>query len=401
MINPRIYQLTDYPFARLRTLLEDYPYQGDLDMLNMSIGEPQMQPPAFVSEVIVQNGHLWNKYPPMAGTQELREAIAKFLDYRYGLQGLKFDPYTQIIPVNGTREGLFMLGSLCIDQSLLHEKPLVLIPDPFYQVYLGTTLMHGAQPYFCPATKENGFQPDFTLLPEHILKQVQMAFICSPSNPQGASVSKESLCKHLELAKKYNFTLVVDECYSEIYYTENPPIGGLEAAKEIDGAFCDHLLIVNSLSKRSSAAGLRSGFVAGSKKNIQALLQLRNYGGAVLPTPIQAASAALWSDDDHVKTIRAAYAQNMEVAKDCLKEWPDINIPDGGFFLWLPVQNAEKAAQILWQQQHLRTLPGTYLSRNRQGYKNPGENYLRLALVHEASQIYEGLTRLCYHKDQL
>ncbi len=401
MINPRLHQLTDYPFAKLRSLLEDHPYQGELSMLNMSIGEPQMQPPSFVAETIAKHTHLWNKYPPMAGTTDLREAIANFLNYRYGLQGLKFDPFTQIMPVNGTREGLFMLGSLCIDQSILSQKPLVLIPDPFYQVYLGTTLMHGAQPYFCPATKENGFQPDFTQLPETILQKTQMAFICSPSNPQGALISKESLCKHLELAKKYDFTLIIDECYSEIYFTGTPPFGGLDAAKEIDAALCDHLLIVNSLSKRSSAAGLRSGFVAGSKKNIQSLLQLRNYGGAVLPLPVQAASAALWNDDDHVQNIRAVYNQNMQIAKNCLNDWQGFQLPDGGFFLWLPVKNSEKAAQILWQKQHLRTLPGSYLSRDQKGRKNPGANYLRIALVHESKQIYEGLTRLCYHRNQL
>lgn len=400
-MNPRLHQLTDYPFARLQALLEDHPYQGELPPLNMSIGEPQMQPPDFVSEIIAQHAHLWNKYPPMAGTIELREAIANFLDYRYNLQGLSFDPLMQIMPVNGTREGLFMLGALSIDQSILSKKPFVLIPDPFYQVYLGTTLIHGAQPYFCPATKENGFQPDFTQLPEAILRQTQMAFICSPSNPQGAFISKESLCRYLQLAKQYDFTLVIDECYSEIYHTNAPPFGGLEAAKEVDGAFCDHLLIVNSLSKRSSAAGLRSGFVAGSAKNIQALLQLRNYGGAVLPLPVQAASAALWNDNKHVRAIRAAYNHNMQIAKQCLTDWPKFHLPDGGFFLWLPIDDAQKAAQILWQQQHLRTLPGSYLSRSQKGHENPSDHYLRIALVHEAAQVYEGLTRLCYTKHQL
>lgn len=400
MYNKNLDQLTDYPFARLKALLEDIEPPKDITPLIMSIGEPQMQPPAFLQSVINQSQHLWNKYPPMAGTSELKQAIGQFLDYRYKVSDMDWDAEQQSLAVNGTREALFMLAMLCLNHDDKPKKqPIILMPNPFYQVYYGAALMNGAKAYLAPATRQNGFQPDYGELSEDILKQTQMAYICSPSNPQGAFMSLGKMVKQLELARHYNYTLVVDECYSEIYREGEKPIGGIDAAK-ILGRSLDNLLIVNSLSKRSSAAGLRSGFVAGDKQLISMLLRLRNYGGAVLGGPIQAASAALWRDQAHVENMRKAYNKKFAIAAHMLKDWPEFETPKGGFFLWLKVKNGEQAARYLWQHHGLKVLPGQYLSYGDvHKNENPGQNYIRIAIVHDDEQIYEGLTRLCYAMD--
>lgn len=397
MTNTLLNELTDYPFARLRNLLNDCTPPKDLKALVMSIGEPQMQPPKILAEGLNAHKDIWNKYPNMAGTPELRTAIGQFLDARYGLNGLDFDAQSQIIPVNGTREGLFMLGMLCLNKQG-RERPIVLMPNPFYQVYHGASVMNGAETYFCAADAQNNFQPDYTKLPKEILVRTQLAYICSPSNPQGALMGLEQMKAQLALARTYGFTLVVDECYSEIYRNQ-PPIGGIDAAKAL-GSSLDNLLVVNSLSKRSSAAGLRSGFVAGDKNLVQFMLRLRNYGGAVLPGPIQAASAQLWADQTHVAANRKAYNQKFAIAAEILKDWPNFKIPKGGFFLWLPVKDDEKAAKYLWQNQALRILPGSYLSREVNGI-NPGKKYIRVAIVHDDALIHEGLTRLRYAMDAI
>ncbi len=398
MHNENLDKLTDYPFARLQSLLKDISPSSELTPLVMSIGEPQMQPPSFLQESINNHSNIWNKYPPMGGTEELKEAIGYFLDYRYEVSSIHWDAQNQILPVNGSREALFMLAMLCINRAGA-SKPIVLMPNPFYQVYHGAALMNGAQTHFVSATAENNFQPDYSLLSEDILKQTQMAYICSPSNPQGSLMSLKKMAKQIEIARRYNFTLVVDECYSEIYRKGEKPIGGIDAAK-ILGHNLDNLLIVNSLSKRSSAAGLRSAFVAGDVKLISLLLRLRNYSGAVLPGPIQASSAALWKDQKHVENMRNAYNQKFDMAAQKLKNWPNFILPQGGFFLWLWVKDAEKATRYLWKNQALRVLPGSYLSYNIND-SNPGQNYIRIALVHNNEQIYEGLTRLCYAQQQL
>ncbi len=396
--NENLDSLVDYPFERLTDLLKDISPSSKLSPLVMSIGEPQMQPPLFLQKAIGEHHYLWNKYPPMAGTKELREAIGDFLDYRYGVRAIQWDAQKQVLAVNGTREALFMLGMLCLNRKK-QNKPLVLMPNPFYQVYYGAALMNGGEPYLVSATAENGFQPDYSTLPEDILKATQMAYICSPSNPQGSPMELEKIVKQLDTARRYNFTLVLDECYSEIYRKGEKPAGGIDAAK-ILGNNLDNLLIVNSLSKRSSAAGLRSGFVAGDKKMIALLLRLRNYSGAVLSGPIQAASVLLWKDQSHVKEIREAYNQKFDMAAEKLKDWPNFSLPKGGFFLWLQVKDDEQATRYLWEHQALRVLPGRYLSQDAHG-KNPGKNYIRIALVHENKYIYEGLTRLCYSREKL
>ncbi|MFV0431524.1 MAG: aminotransferase class I/II-fold pyridoxal phosphate-dependent enzyme [Alphaproteobacteria bacterium] len=398
MANSLLNELTDYPFIRLRKLLDNIEPCKKYTPLVMSIGEPQMQPPAILQEALSRYSDIWNKYPPMAGSEELRYGIGEFLEFRYGLTGLNFDALKQIIPVNGSREGLFMAAMLCIDKAK-SNKPVVLMPNPFYQVYHGASVMNGAKTYFCAATSDNNFQPDFSELACDILEQTQLAYICSPSNPQGALMGLEQMKNQLELARKYNFTLVVDECYSEIYRDGFKPAGGLDAAKALGGSL-DNLLIINSLSKRSSAAGLRSGFVAGDKKLIAQLLQLRNYGGAVLAGPIQGASTALWQDQAHVAQMRKAYNEKFAIAADILRDWPNFQLPQGGFFLWLPVGDDEKAARILWQDYGLRILPGSYLSRDIDGI-NPGKKYIRVALVHNNEQIHEGLTRLGYAMDAI
>lgn len=398
MYNQNLDGLNDYPFARLRVLLEDITPPRDISPLIMSIGEPQMQPPAFLQKAVNSQSHIWNKYPPMGGSDELKAAIHHFLDYRYDVSAMDWDEKTQIVAVNGTREALFMLGMLCVNPQS-HSKPIVLMPNPFYQVYYGAALMNNAEAHLVAATEENGFQPDYSLLSEDILKQTQLAYICSPSNPQGSFMDLEKMTKQLELARRYDFMLVIDECYSEIYREGAQPAGGIDAARNL-GKNLDNLLIVNSLSKRSSAAGLRSGFVAGDKQLMAMLLRLRNYAGAVLSGPIQAASAALWKDQNHVSDMRNSYNKKFAIAAEKLKDWPHFSLAQGGFFLWLWVKDDEAATRYLWQHHGLKVLPGSYLSRQVNGV-NPGKNYIRLALVHKDEDIYEGLTRLCYSQQKL
>ena len=390
-LNARLETVGDYPFDRLRALLGDVSPPADIAPIPLSLGEPQHAPPAFLAETVARESAGWSKYPPMKGTETARAAIAAWLTRRYALPDGMIDVETMVIPVSGTREALFMIALAAVPETKNGQKPVVLMPNPFYQVYLGAAVMAGAEPVFVPAGKNNGFLPDFAALPEDTLKRAALAYYCSPANPQGAIASMDTMKSLVGLARDHDFLLVSDECYSELYYGA-PPTGAAEACAAMGGTL-ENVAIMNSLSKRSSAPGLRSGFVAGDPDLIRRFARLRDYGGAPPPLPLLAAATALWSDEDHVATNRAVYAEKYDVAAEILSDRFGYYSPEGGFYLWLDVGDGEDAALRLWRDAGVRVIPGEYLAREANGY-HPGKGYIRLALVHDKDTTAEALTRL-------
>ena len=394
-LNARMDAVGDYPFDRLRSLLGDLQPPAGLKPIPLSLGEPQHAPPDFLAEIVAAEKAGWSKYPPMRGTEEARAAIGAWLARRYKLPSGLVDPERMVVPVSGTREALFMIALAAVPESKNGEKPIVLMPNPFYQVYLGAAVMAGAEPVLVPAGKEHGFLPDFASLPEKVLARTALAYYCSPANPQGMIAPIETLKTLVDLARAHDFLLVSDECYSELYYGA-PPAGAAEACAALgdagDGAF-RNVAIMNSLSKRSSAPGLRSGFVAGDPELIRRFARLRDYGGAPPPLPLLAAATALWGDEEHVVANRAIYAAKYEIAEDVLGGRFGYYSPQGGFYLWLDVGDGEAAARTLWAEAGIRVIPGAYLARNVDGY-NPGAGYIRLALVHDLETTREALTRI-------
>jgi len=392
MYNKDLDKLTDYPFDRLRALLGGLEPPADVAPMIMSLGEPQHASPALIKEAVAAHADEWAKYPPVAGSPDLLEAIQDWLTRRYGLTSLKMTPADNIVAVNGTKEALFMAGDICVPRTKNGKRPAVLIPNPFYQVYVGATVLRDADPVYMSATEETGFLPDFESLDEELLERTALAFLCTPANPQGAIADLAYLKNAIELARKYDFVLAVDECYAEIYDTTPPP-GGLEAAQALDWRL-DNLLVFHSLSKRSNAPGLRSGFVAGDPHLIKAFRTLRNYGGAAVPLPLLAASAALWRDEAHVEENRKMYRAKFDRADQILNGRFGYYRPEGGFYLWLDVEDGEDAARRLWTEGGIRVIPGGYLARPDLSGANPGERYIRIALVQEPDFIGDALNRL-------
>lgn len=394
-LNARMDAVGDYPFDRLRALLGGLEPPAGLKPIPLSLGEPQHAPPDFLAEIVAAEKAGWSKYPPMRGTEAGRAAIAAWLTRRYGLPEGMVDPERMVVPVSGTREALFMIALAAVPESKNGKKPVVLMPNPFYQVYLGAAVMAGAEPVLVPAGKEHGFLPDFESLPPDILDRTAMAYYCSPANPQGAIAPMETMKRLVELARAHDFLLVSDECYSELYYGA-PPTGAAEACHALgdagESAF-RNVAIMNSLSKRSSAPGLRAGLVAGDADLIRRFARLRDYGGAPPPLPILAAAAALWGDEAHVEENRRIYAAKYDVASGILEGRFGYYKPEGGFYLWLDVGDGEAAARALWADAGIRVMPGAYLARNVDGY-NPGAGYIRLALVHDLETTREALTRI-------
>jgi len=390
MLNPRLDLLTDYPFQRLAALLKA---PAGAEPLVMSIGEPQHRPPSVVTEILAAQAAGWGKYPPMNGTPDFRKAVADWVTRRFSLPEGALNPETQVLPLAGTREGLYQIAQIVIAQTETGAKPpVVLLPNPFYQVYAGAALLAGAEPVFVPATKDTGFLPDFTALPEDILARTALAYLCTPANPQGAVASAAQLDAVVSLARQYDFVLAVDECYSEIYDNARPT-GALEACLR-QGSDFRNVVIFHSLSKRSSAPGLRSGFVAGDETIIAAFGRFRAYGGAAVPLPIIAASTALWKDEEHVEANRWAYRQKIDAAQEIFGTRFGFYRPEGGFFLWLNVGDGEDATRRLWEKAGIRVLPGGYLARPGADGVNPGQPYIRVALVHDLETVCAGLTRM-------
>ena len=391
MYNTNLDKLTDYPFDRLRALLKNIEGPKNKAPMIMSLGEPQHPPPTLLMKTVNKHADQWAKYPPMAGTPDILNAIKDWLIRHYGLKSETINPEKNIVVVSGTREALYMAGAIAIPPLKHKRQPIVLIPNPFYQVYIGSALMNRAKSVYMSATKENGFLPDFQSLDEDTLSRTALAFLCSPSNPQGAVANLEYLKKAILLAREYDFVLAIDECYAEIYDTARPP-GGLEACQALGNNY-QNVLVFHSLSKRSSAPGLRSGFVAGDQNLIQKFKILRNYGGASVPGPLIAASAALWKDNKHVEKNRALYRQKFDCADQILTGKFDYYRPAGGFYLWLNVGNGEAATKMLWEKAGIRVIPGSYLARKDKSGENPGAEFIRIALVQKPEFIHEALVR--------
>ena len=392
MINERLDRVGDYPFDRLRALLDPIAPPDGVTPLSLALGEPQHTPPGMIRETVERNAHLWGRYPPMKGTPEVRQAIAGWLTARYGLPAKMIDPDTDIVPVSGTREALFLVALAAVPQQKDGQQPVVLMPNPFYQVYAGAAVLAGAEPVFVPATRETGFLPDYRALPESVLRRAAMAYYCSPANPQGAIADLATLKNLVGLAREYDFLLVSDECYSEIYDREPPP-GAAQACAALDGSLTG-VAVFNSLSKRSSAPGLRAGFVAGEAEFIRRFARLRDYGGAAPPLPLVAAAAALWADEAHVRHNRDLYRRKFDVAERILDGQFGFYRAPGGFYLWLDVGDGEDAARRLWRDGGVRVIPGAYLARAGEDGANPGDRYIRCALVHDLEATTEALHRL-------
>ncbi|CUJ81928.1 LL-diaminopimelate aminotransferase [Shimia thalassica] len=385
MFPERFSNLPAYAFPRLRALLDHHQPGGDV--VHMTIGEPKHAFPAWVTDVISEHSYGFNKYPPNDGAPELLEAISGWLGRRYGVD---IQP-DRLMALNGTREGLYNAAMALCPETKNGEKPVVLTPNPFYQVYAVAAIAVGAEPVFVNAVKENGFLPDYSALDEDVLKRTAIAYICSPANPQGAVASRAYWKTLLGLAEKYDFRVFADECYSEIYRS-TPPVGALEVAAEM-GIDPERVLVFHSLSKRSNLPGLRSGFVAGGPESMRRIRQLRAYSGAPLPLPLQMAAAKVWADETHVEENRRLYAEKFAIADEVLGDVPGYSSPEGGFFLWLPVEDGEAAALKLWQDAGVRVLPGAYLSRDTET-GNPGKNYIRVALVAPKTEVRSALLTL-------
>ncbi len=391
-MNPGLQTLQPYPFQRMRALFADTVPNDAYSPINLSIGEPKHPTPAFLKEALISQLDRLANYPITKGSDELRQAIADYLTRRYQLK--QFDVNTQVLPVNGTREALF-----AIVQCLVEKNKLVLIPNPFYQIYEGAALLAGAKPVYLNTTSDNGFLPDIESITKEQWQQCQLIYLCSPGNPSGR-VAPESLLKRLiELSDQYNFTIVSDECYADIYPTNStPPVGLLEVAQSVGRNDYKNCLVFHSLSKRSSAPGLRSGFVAGDAALIKPFLQYRTYHGSAMSPPAQYASAAAWSDDQHVVENRRLYTEKFTAVIDILKPVIDIDWPDAGFYLWLNIsshngQCDEQFAKRLYQQYNVTVLPGRYLSRQSNGI-NPGVGFVRIALVANLEQCIDAAKRI-------
>ncbi|MAF96186.1 MAG: aspartate aminotransferase [Rhodospirillaceae bacterium] len=392
MLNPRLSTLPEYPFQRLRELLDPIDPPAAIEPLVLSIGEPRHPPPPMIAEIFAASADLWGRYPPGDGTPEFRAATAAWLAARYGLDNGAVDPDRHVLPVAGTREALYLVSALAVPRQKGGRQPVVALPNPFYHVYGGAAAVSGAESLYLPAGPKSGFLPDITLVDEKTLERTAMYYFCSPANPQGAVAGLDVLKAAIELAREYDFVLVADECYAEIYDREPPP-GALEACKQLGDGF-DNVLVFHSLSKRSSAPGLRSGFVAGDEKLIRPFKRLRNYVGPQVPMPTMAASAALWSDESHVEENRRLYRAKFDIAEEILGGRFGFYRPEGGFFLWLDVGDGEAAARKLWAEAGVRVLPGAYIGRDDGSGVNPGSPFIRLALVDDPESTTNALEKI-------
>jgi succinyldiaminopimelate transaminase len=392
MLNPALDKLTDYPFERLRALLAGIDPAPDLTPLNLSIGEPHHAPPALLAETLAAADG-WGRYPPPRGTAEWGAAVADWLTRRYRLAPGAVAAERHVLPLAGTREGLYLAASLVVPPAGDGAaNPVVLLPNPFYQVYIGAAVMAGAEPVYLPAGAATGFLPDLDAVDEATWRRAAAFYLCSPANPQGSVADLDYLTRALALCRRHDVVMMADECYAEIYDAAPPP-GALEACVALGNGF-DNVLVFHSLSKRSSAPGLRSGFVAGDERLIARFARLRSYAGATLGLPIQAASAALWRDEDHVAESRALYRAKIDLAERVLDGRFGFRRPPGGFFLWLDVGDGEEAARTLWRETALRVLPGHYLARPNAAGRDPGKAYIRVALVDDLATTEEALNRL-------
>lgn len=389
-MNPRLDQLQPYPFQKLRELLAGITPDLALAPINLSIGEPRHATPAFIREALAANLHGLANYPATQGTDELRRAIADWCGMRYGVA---LDPASQILPVNGSREALFAFAQAVIDPTK-HVKRVV-SPNPFYQIYEGAALLAGAKPYFLNTLPDNGFHMDFASVPEDLWADTHLLYVCSPGNPTGKVMGLEDWRTVFELADRHGFVIAADECYSEIYFDEDaPPLGALTAASRL-GRGLERLVVFNSLSKRSNVPGLRSGFVAGDAGLIRQFLLYRTYHGSAMNPAVQAASAAAWRDEAHVRENRRLYREKFAAVVPILRGALEFETPDAAFYLWARVPGGDDRlyARELYRRCHVTVLPGSFLAREARGI-NPGRGFVRIALVDGLGQTSEAARRI-------
>jgi N-succinyldiaminopimelate aminotransferase len=371
----------------LATLLDGVP--PGAEPISLAVGDPRGEVPDFVRETIAAHAGQFNQYPPIQGTEEWRQAAAGWLRRRFGAE---IDSETQVLPLNGTREGLFLAPKIVTPESKAGRRPVILLPNPFYQCYAAAILAAGAEPIFVPTGPATNFLPDYAALPLSVLERTVAAYFCSPSNPEGACAGEAYWQTLFALADAYDFTVFADECYADIYL-DTPPLGALSVRRPP----YERLLSFHSLSKRSGLPGLRSGIVAGDATLMARFRAFRNYAGPQVPLPIQAASAAAWNDEEHVKANRARYGERFALAERLLGSHPGFRLPQGGFFLWLDVGDGEKMALKLWHRAGVRVLPGAYMGREivpGKNRSNPGFPYIRVALVNDLSTITAALDRM-------
>ncbi len=390
-MNPNLSLLKPYPFERLRVLLANSKPNRDLKLIGLQIGEPRHPAPHFVEQALIDNMKGLGTYPLTAGSAELRRAIAAWLTRRFKLPDNSVNPDSMVLPVTGTREALFAFVQTVVDRS---KPAAVLMPNPFYQIYEGAAFLAGAEPVFLNTTDANHYLPDLDAIAPDVWNRCQVLFLCSPGNPSGAVMSLDYLRHALELAERYDFVIASDECYSEIYLDEaHPPVGLLQAAAATGRTHFERCMVFHSLSKRSSVPGLRSGFVAGDASIINPFLLYRTYHGCAMPPPTQMASMLAWNDEAHVIENRRLYQAKFAAMLPILEPVMDIYAPEAGFYLWPKVADDERFTRELYEQQHVMTLPGSYLSRSTaQG--DPGKGHVRFSLTASVDECREAAQRI-------
>lgn len=392
-MNPDLSQLHAYPFEKLGQLLKGLTPPAHLKPIALSIGEPKHRSPAFVMETILTQAQHLATYPSTKGIPELRLAIGTWLTQRFKLNTI--DPETQILPVNGTREALFSFTQAVVNRS---EKPFVVMPNPFYQIYEGAAFLAGAEPYYLPCIADNHFIPDFDAVPAEVWQRTQLLFICSPGNPTGSIIEASTLKKLIALSDEYGFVIASDECYSEIYFDEaNPPLGLLQVCTELGRHDYKNCVVFHSLSKRSNLPGLRSGFVAGDANILKPYLLYRTYHGSAMPVQHQWASVAAWQDEAHVIENRRQYRQKFADFYAIVHPVLPLSMPQAGFYFWVKVPEGfsdETFAQFLYEKTHITVLAGRYLGREDITGHNPAQNYVRMALVAPVADCVDAAQRL-------
>lgn len=395
-MNPNLNLLQPYPFQRLRDLFKDIKPDTNFKPINLSIGEPKHATPALINDALVNNLAGLANYPTTIGTSELRETISHWISRRYHIPALNADK--AILPVNGSREALFAFAQAVIDKT--KPNPVVISPNPFYQIYEGAAFLAGATPYFINTLPQNNHEMDFSSVPTDVLSRTQLAYICSPGNPSGKVMSLAQWKTLFELSDQYGFIIAADECYSEIYFDElHPPLGALQAAHQL-GRDYTNLVVFSSLSKRSNVPGMRSGFVAGDEKIIAAFTLYRTYHGCAMNPAVQAASIAAWNDETHVIENRKLYAAKFKDVTPLLTDVLEVAVPDAAFYLWAKIKDHKisdtEFAVRLYRDLNITVLPGSLLARTAHGI-NPGENFIRMALVAPYGECIEAANRIRTH----
>jgi N-succinyldiaminopimelate aminotransferase len=388
-MNPDLQKLLPYPFQKLAVLFREVQPNPDYRPISLSIGEPRHATPQFILDALTDNLDGLANYPTTTGSDALRSTVANWLATRYGIPPL--DAKTQVLPVNGSREALFAFAQVVVDRT--KNNATVVCPNPFYQIYEGATFLAGATPRFLNSLPENNYGLIFSQLPDDVWQRTQLIYVCSPANPTGRVMPLAEWKILFEMSDRYGFVIASDECYYEIYFTEQP-LGALEAAYRLGRSDYKNLVVFSSLSKRSNVPGMRSGFVAGNAEIIDRFALYRTYHGSAMNPAIQAASIAAWNDEAHVAENRRLYAEKFAKVVEILKPALPVKIPEAGFYLWIRTPIAETAfAQCLYRDYNVTVLPGSYLARNADGV-NPGENFVRLALVASTDEAIEAAQRI-------